>query len=96
MKKSFFGIKLVFVLILLILATILIVQNTKLADISVFFWGFSAPVIAVVLVSLLIGFLLGVLVFSFASGGKKNKGDAGRRADLSDQNVPADFSKKKK
>lgn len=96
MKKSFFGIKLVLVLVLLVLATILIVQNTKLADISVFFWGFSAPVIAVILVSLLIGFLLGVLVLSFARSGKKEKPGAERRADLPGDPSSAVPSKKKK
>lgn len=100
MKKSFFGLKLILVIVLLILTVILILQNLNIASIQVFFWGFSAPVIAVILVSLLIGFLLGLLVLSFVTGKKKGKGQFDRRPDLSDDRPEkassADQAKQKK
>lgn len=94
-KGPFFGLKLVFLLILLVLAVILIVQNLNSAPIQVFFWGFTAPVIAVIMVSLLIGFLLGMLVLSFA--GKKDK-ESGpeRRPDFSSDSRPEVKRKKEK
>ena len=64
MKRFRLVIKLFLIVILLSLILIAIVQNLSIATVRFLVFGMSAPVIAVILVSLFIGFLLGILTYS--------------------------------
>lgn len=62
------------ILILVILAVIMIVQNLSPIPVSfVFFTLPNVPVIAIILVSLVMGYLLGLLTYSILFGKKKKK-----------------------
>jgi uncharacterized integral membrane protein len=69
--KPVFGIRLGTAIVLLVILVVLIVQNVTAATLRLFFWEFSVPVIAVVLVSLLAGFLIGLLFQSLTARGAK-------------------------
>jgi lipopolysaccharide assembly protein A len=73
MKKSNIVFKLVSIIVLLILLMIIIVQNTASVKVTILFFGFDAPVIVLIFVSLLIGFLIGLLTFSLVSRQNKKK-----------------------
>ncbi len=64
MKKNRLVFKLILILILLALILTAIVQNLSMATVRFLVFGMSAPVIAVILVSLFVGFLLGILTYS--------------------------------
>lgn len=54
--------RIVFILVLFAVITIAIVQNLSMATVKFLVFGVSAPVIAVILTSLLFGFIIGLLV----------------------------------
>jgi len=54
--------KLIFWIIILILAIIFAFQNTEDVKITVYFWKFNSPLIIVILVSLIVGFLAGIFI----------------------------------
>jgi len=55
-------IKTVIILILLVLLAIILVQNTKVIDIQLFFWKLSMSRIILIVVPLFIGFIIGLFV----------------------------------
>jgi uncharacterized integral membrane protein len=61
--------KIVFVLAI-ILAIFIILQNTYTVTLTLLFWDFEISLILLVLLTMLIGFVLGYLVNSFRSGKK--------------------------
>jgi uncharacterized integral membrane protein len=76
MKKSNIVFKLVSIIILLILLIVIIIQNTTSVKVSILFFGFDAPVIVLIFVSLFIGFLIGLLTYSLVSKQFKKKQSA--------------------
>ncbi|MGA2141924.1 MAG: LapA family protein [Brevinematales bacterium] len=59
-------------IVLLILLVIIVIQNTTPVDVHFFFLHLqSLPVITVMLVSLLIGYILGLITYSLLFRGKK-------------------------
>lgn len=70
--------KVIFIALIVVIAVVLILQNLAPAPINLLFWKVSLPVIAIMLIFGLLGFLLGFLVFSLAfrkpPSRKKGKG----------------------
>ncbi len=64
---SRFWIKIGSVIVLLLLFIILILQNVTTVAVNVFFWSFQLPVIVLMLISLLVGFVVGLLVYALAT-----------------------------
>lgn len=61
--KLFF--KLIIIILLLSISLTAIIQNLSVATVRFLVFGISAPLIAVILVSIFVGFLLGILTYSF-------------------------------
>ncbi len=57
--------KLIGIILILLILVLLIVQNLSVAAIHLLFWKFSLPVIAMILIFILLGFLLGLLTAGF-------------------------------
>ncbi len=58
------AIKLIFIILIIVLLIILILQNLASAPVAILFWKGQIPVIAIMLIFGLSGFVLGFLVFS--------------------------------
>ncbi len=86
MKNSSFILKIVLLCIFIAIAVIAIAQNASPVAVRFLFLEISAPVIAVIIVSLFIGFLIGILTFSIIYG--KNK--------KTNQNQPENSASSKK
>ena len=56
------NIKTVIILILLVLLAIILIQNTKVIDIQLFFWKLSMSRIILMVITLFIGFVIGLFV----------------------------------
>lgn len=61
----------VLIILLLGLMMILIIQNLSLTPVKFLFFGMNAPVIVIILISLFVGFALGLLTFSILNGKDK-------------------------
>ncbi|MDO8550790.1 MAG: lipopolysaccharide assembly protein LapA domain-containing protein [Ignavibacteria bacterium] len=67
-------VKLIFLMILIILFTIFVVQNTEPVDMTVFFWRIEQlPKIILLTVILVIGIISGILISAFINRKKKEK-----------------------
>ncbi len=64
------GIRTVITIILLIIFTIFILQNTSVVEIKFLFWELSMSRVLILLGALLIGVLVGLLIGRGKSGGK--------------------------
>lgn len=65
MKQKNLGLKLTALIVLIILLLVIILQNLSPATIQLLFWKFeNLPVIAIILVTLVLGYTLGLLTFS--------------------------------
>ena len=65
--------KLIGIIVLLLILVIFAIQNTQPLAIKFLFWGIETSAVLTILVSFLIGFLLGCLVIWAGSGKKKEK-----------------------
>ncbi|URA09319.1 LapA family protein [Thermospira aquatica] len=63
---SRFWVKITSVVILLLLFIILILQNVTTVAVNLFFWSFQLPLIVLMLISLLVGFVVGLLVYALS------------------------------
>lgn len=54
--------KTIFWIIILILSVIFAFQNTENVKLTVYFWKFNSPLIIVILVSIIVGFLAGIFI----------------------------------
>jgi len=65
--------KMVIVLILFILLTVIIIQNSNAADVHLLFWKISMSMIILIFFAALIGFVIGYLAHHFVMERKRNK-----------------------
>ncbi len=65
MKNSNF--KLVFILVLIFLATLFLIQNTQVVDINVLVWTYSMSASIIVVSMLLLGVLIGWFLKSYVA-----------------------------
>ncbi len=66
--------KLIIILILILVATLFLVQNTQVVNISVIFWTYSMSVSIVIVSMLIVGILIGWFLKSYISyKNKKNR-----------------------
>jgi len=56
------SVKTVIILILLILLAVILIQNTKVVDVQLFFWKLSMSRIILIIIPLFIGFVVGLFV----------------------------------
>ena len=64
--------KLVGVIVLLILASVIIYQNTDPVNLKILFWNFEASLIILVLLVFLIGIIIGYFLHKLVGKGKDN------------------------
>jgi uncharacterized integral membrane protein len=69
-------IKIVLFMIIIVLFTVFVTQNTQPVTIKFFSWGYDVPSILLIVISLFIGLLLGLLLFSFFRPRKNDKTEA--------------------
>jgi len=65
MKKNSFWLKLVSYIIICLLLLILILQNAQPVDFKFLMFSFSVPLVFLILISTIIGILLGILTIFF-------------------------------
>ncbi|MEN8209287.1 MAG: LapA family protein [Candidatus Fermentibacteria bacterium] len=65
--------KVIIILILAILLTVIIIQNSKAADVHLLFWKISMSMIILIFLVALIGFTIGYLAHHFIVERKRNK-----------------------
>ncbi len=66
--------KLIVLMILIILFTIFVVQNTEPVNLQIFFWHVAElPKIILLVVTLVFGIMLGIFITTFFNRKKKNK-----------------------
>lgn len=56
------SIKTIIILILLVLLAIILIQNTKVINVQLFFWKLSMSRIVLIVIPLFIGFIVGLFV----------------------------------
>ncbi len=56
------SVKTIIILILLILLAVILIQNTKVVDVQLFFWKLSMSRIILIIIPLFIGFVVGLFV----------------------------------
>ena len=66
--------KIILLLILLILFTIFVTQNTEPTIMNVFFWTIEMPKIVLLIITLVIGVVLGLIAVTVFSSNKKKTG----------------------
>lgn len=64
--------KLIGIILILLIFVLSIVQNLNVTAVHLLLWKFSLPVIAMILIVLLLGFVLGLLTAGFWFPSKKN------------------------
>ncbi|URA10464.1 LapA family protein [Thermospira aquatica] len=64
---SRFWVKIGSVVGILFLFIVLILQNVTVVAVKLFFWSFQLPLIVLMLISLLVGFVVGLLVYGLAA-----------------------------
>jgi len=65
--------KLIGIIVLLFVMVVFAIQNTQPLAIKFLFWGIETSAVLSILVSFMLGFLVGCLVFWAGSGRKKEK-----------------------
>ena len=65
--------KMTIVLILFILLTVIVIQNSNAADVHLLFWKFSMSMIILIFFVALIGFVIGYLAHHFVMDRRRNK-----------------------
>ena len=65
--------KLIGIIVLLVVMVIFAIQNTQPVAIKFLFWGIETSAVLSILVSFILGFLMGCLVLWAGSGRKKEK-----------------------
>ncbi|RKZ09609.1 DUF1049 domain-containing protein [Candidatus Fermentibacteria bacterium] len=65
--------KMAIVLILFILLTVVVIQNSNAADVHLLFWKISMSMIILIFFAALIGFVIGYLTHHFIMERKRNK-----------------------
>lgn len=65
--------KLVISIVLLILAAVIIFQNTNLVNLKLLFWDFQASLIILLILVFIIGIIIGYFLPKFVGGSKKGK-----------------------
>ncbi len=65
--------KMLIILILAILLTVIIIQNSNAADVHLLFWKISMSMIILIFFAALIGFVIGYLTHHFIMERKRNK-----------------------
>ncbi len=65
--------KIILLMILIVLFTVFVSQNTDIIPINIFFWKFELSTIVVISISFLVGMLLGFIISSLFSIPKKKK-----------------------
>ncbi len=65
--------KIILFMVLIVLFTIIISQNSGGIDIQILFWNFNPPKVVVIAVTGFIGILLGFILASIYSGASKKK-----------------------
>ena len=63
--------KIFFVMLLIVLFTIFVTQNTEIVEINVFFWKIEMSRIVLISISCFIGVIIGLLVSTLFGGDKK-------------------------
>ena len=66
--------KIILLLILLILFTIFVTQNTEPTIMNVFFWTIKMPMIVLLIITLAVGVILGLIAVTVFSSRKKKTG----------------------
>jgi len=67
------SVKFIGIIVLLVVMVIFAVQNTQPVAIKFLFWGIETSAVLSILVSFILGFLMGCLVLWAGSGRKKEK-----------------------
>lgn len=85
-------IKIIAIILIVVIILILILQNLTAAPIAILFWKGQLPVIAIMLIFGLLGFLLGILVFSliFRGSRPKQKSKKGKDKDKEEEEIDID------
>ena len=65
--------KIILFMIIIVLFTIFVTQNTEKVDIHVFFWTYNISKIILIVMTGFIGVLLGLIIGSIFTSSKKNK-----------------------
>jgi uncharacterized integral membrane protein len=68
--------KLVISIVLLILAAVIIFQNTTLVDLKLLFWNFQASLIILLILVFIIGIIIGYFLPKFVGQSAKKKNSA--------------------
>ncbi len=76
------------ILMLIVLFTIFVTQNTQAVDINVFFWNFSSSAIIIIVITGVVGVIIGLILASIFKSSKKNKSK-------DDKSLQENFGKKK-
>jgi uncharacterized integral membrane protein len=77
--------KIIIFLILIVLFTIFVTQNTQPVDINVFLWKFSSPGIVLIVITAAVGIIIGLILASiFHPSKKKNLKEAVPHLDNND------------
>jgi len=64
-------VKIIFIMLLVVLFTIFVTQNTEIVDVNVFFWKIEMSRIVLISISCFIGVIIGLLASALFSGDKK-------------------------
>lgn len=65
--------KMAIILVLAILLTVIVIQNSNAADVHLLFWKVSMSMIILIFFAALIGFIIGYLAHHFVMERKRNK-----------------------
>ena len=65
--------KMTIILLLAILLTVIVIQNSNAADVHLLFWKISMSMIILIFIVALIGFVIGYLTHHFVTERKRNR-----------------------
>ncbi len=65
--------KILFIMLLIVLFTVFVSENTAIISVNVFFWKVELSTIVVISISFLIGMILGFVIISLFSAPKKEE-----------------------